>query len=644
MVKIKNAIILAAGLGSRLHPLTLEVPKCLTEVNGKSLIENTIEILEKNGITETVIVIGYLGDIVKKKIGNKYRNMKISFIWNKNYQKTNSMYSVWLARSYLKKGTILIEGDTIFEESLISKVLQTPGDQTYWVGDLFTRKYRGSMSVVDKNNRITDLRIIREEFRNYSPNFFKSTGVIKITPGYGKLFSKWLDEEVKEDNIQIYYDLVIAKHLQDEPIYIYNFSGGRWNEIDNLDDLKEAEKNFTSMKYMIIILDGAADYPLSDYAYRTPFEIAYIPNIDSITKAGKTGLMRTMYPGLPVGSIVANLGILGYNPMRYYPDGRASFEALAHDIFLDENDIAFRCNLIKIDEGKLVDFTANNISDSSAKNLINNFEISQEDINIYHGQSYRNLLIAKNVKCNASDFITSEPHTNIGKNIDDLLIKGTSPNSNKIAENLNQVMLISLSKFKDFNREIKNSTADMIFLWGPSSEPRLPSFHKKFGIDAAIISGIDFMHGIGIAGRMETRRVPGATGYSDTNLSEKLRYAKDSLRHNNLVYLHINAPDEESHRKKINNKIKIIEKIDNEVIGPLKKHLDKKYYNHYRLAILPDHYTLLSTGHHHVEPVPYVIYGKGIKPDSVESFSEKTIGKNSKSIIKSYEFMDFLIS
>ena len=644
MKKIENAIILAAGLGSRLQPLTSEVPKCLTEINGKSIINNTLEILEKNGIKETVIVIGYLGDVVKKKIGNKYRNMKISYIWNNKYQETNSMYSVWLAKNYLKKGVILIEGDTIFEETLISYLLDSNDEKTLWVVDKFSNKYRGSMSIVDNNQRIKEIKIVREELNKYQENYFKSTGVIKITPSYGILFEKWLDKDVNENNVQIYFDLVIAKHLNEEPIHIYDFSGGRWSEIDNMDDLHLAEQIFKPMKYVIIILDGAADFPLSECDNKTPFEIADIPNIDKITKDGKTGLMRTMYPGLPVGSIVANLGILGYNPMRYYPNGRASFEALAHDIFLDEKDIAFRCNLVSILDGRLTDFTANNISDSSARNLINNLSINYENIEIYPGQSYRNLLIVKNVNCSANDFVTLEPHTNIGKKIDNLLIRANSPDSKEVAENLNNVMLKSLDTFKAIKSDKNNDFADMIFLWGPSSAPRLPSFHKKFGIDAAIISGVDFMHGIAIAGRMEARRVPGATGYSDTNLSEKLRYAKDSLRHNNLVYLHINAPDEESHTKKIEGKIKIIEKIDKEIIGPIKKHLDSKYSNHYRIAILPDHYTLLSTGKHHIRPVPYVICGKDIKTDSVKSFSEKNIEENSKSIIKNYEFMDFLLS
>ena len=642
MSGINKAIILAAGLGNRLKPLTDEVPKCLTEVNGKPILERTLAILESNGIDEAVIVVGYLGDIVVNKIGHKHRNMKVTYLWNKIYDETNSMYSAWLARDYLGQGAILIEGDTIFEEALIKKVLQTPPDRAYWVGDRFSREYTGSMSTTDSENRIIDVSIVREELREYRDNYYKSTGVLKIPPAYGRLFSRWLDEEVRNGNVQIYYDLVISKHLKDAPIYICDFTGGVWNEIDSLEDLKRTEKIFTPVKYVIIILDGAADLPIPELNNKTPLEAARIPNIDNLAKNGRTGLIRTMYPGLPIGSIVANLGILGYNPARYYPNGRASFEALAQDVFLGEEDIAFRCNLVSLRDNILKDFTAGNITDEQAGKIIENLELNDKDILLKPGQSYRNLMIVRGVKCNAHEITASEPHMNIGRPIAELLLKGSSTESLKVAEKLNKIMLGSIEKIKELNKKF-GSPADMIFLWSPSSEPRIPSFHKKFGIDGAIISGLDFMRGIGIAARMESRKVLGATGYSDTNLKEKLRYTQDSLRYNDLVYLHINAPDEESHQKNASGKVDIIEKIDREIIGPIKDYLDNNYSNQYRLAILPDHYTLLKDGKHTDNLVPYLIFGKGIDKDYVSNFTEKSVAEKSRTIIKSYEFMEFLI-
>ena len=643
MSGIKKAIVLAAGLGSRLKPLTEEIPKCLTEVNGKAILEHTLKILEGNGIDETVIVVGYLGNVVIDKIGYKYGNMKITYLWNEVYDKTNSMYSAWLAREYLEQGAILIEGDTVFEEALIKKVLQTPQDKTFWVGDRFTREYMGSMSTVDNKNRIIDLKIVRAELIEYRDNYYKSTGILKLTPEYGKLFSQWLNNDVQKGNVQIYYDIVIGNHLEDAPIYICDITGDIWNEIDSLDDLRKTERIFIPTKYVIIILDGAGDLPIPKLDNKTPLEVARIPNIDSLARNGKTGLMRTMYPGLPIGSIVANLGVLGYNPMRYYPNGRASFEALAQDIFLNEEDIAFRCNLVSLEDNKLEDFTANNISDEQARKIIENLQVNDENIRLHPGQRYRNLMVIRGVKCNSSEIIASEPHMNIGRPIEEILLKGTSTESTKVAEILNKVMLNSVEKLKELKKEFK-SHADMIFLWSPSSEPRIPSFHRKFGIDGTIICDLDFMRGIGIAARMESRKTLGATGYSDTNLKEKLRYAQDSLRYNDLVYLHINAPDKESHKNNIFGKVGIIEKIDEEIVGPMKDYLDRNYPNKYRLAVLPDHYTLLKDGKHSDQLVPYAIFGKGIKSDTAKKFTEREIGGKSRAIIKSYEFMDFLLS
>ena len=642
MSSIKKAIILVAGLGSRLRPLTDEMPKCLTEVNGEPILLRALEILERNGIDETVIVVGYMGKNVIDKFGSNYGNMKLSYLWNEIYDETNSMYSAWLAREYLEKGAILIEGDTVFEEALIKVALETDEKKAYWILDRFSPEYEGSMSITDTVGRIIDLKIVRGKLKEYPDNYFKSTGIVKITSEYGKLFSKWLEEDVKAGNVQIYYDMVIAKHLKDAPIYTCDISGREWIEIDSFEDLKKTEKIFMPIKYVIIIIDGGADLPIPELENKTPLEYASIPNMNLLTSKGKAGLMRTMYPGLPLGSIVANLGILGYNPLRYYPNGRASFEALAQDIYLQEDEIAFRCNLVSLSNGCLKDFTAGNISDGHARNIIENINIGQNDVRLYPGQSYRNILIAKVPRCNAGDIIAFEPHMNIGKKIGELLLRGTTKESEVAVKKLNRFMLESITQLQELNKEFK-TPADMLFPWSPSSEPRLPSFHRKYGIDCAIISAMDFMRGIGIAARMENKKIPGATGYSDTDIKAKLRYAINSSRYNDLVYIHMNAPDEESHNLDIEGKVRIIEKIDRELVGPMKEYLDRRCSNRYRIAILPDHFTLVSDGKHSDRLVPFAIYGEGIKRDDVATFCEKSITQKSKAIIKSYEFMDFLL-
>ena len=244
MSKTRKAVVLAAGVGSRLRPLTEETPKCLTEVGGRPMLEQTLGIFARNGIEETVVVVGHLGQVVIDRIGSTHGNMRVSYLWNEVYDRTNSMYSAWLAREHLEQGAILIEGDTVFEEELISLVLREPSERAYWVVDRFTPEHDGCMSTADEDGRITHLEIVKRKLAEYKDNFYKSTGVLKLTPAYGRLFSGWLDEEVRKGNVQVYYDLVIADHLEDAPIYICDFTGGTWVEIDTAEDLERANYLF----------------------------------------------------------------------------------------------------------------------------------------------------------------------------------------------------------------------------------------------------------------------------------------------------------------------------------------------------------------------------------------------------------------
>ncbi len=639
---MKNAVILVAGLGSRLKPLTHEVPKCLTEINGKPILKNTLELLSKKGFKRAVIVIGFLGERVREAIGKKFNEMDIIYLENPTFMETNSMYSAWLAREYIEKGTLLIEGDTIFEEEILERVLKTDKDKSFWIVDKFTEQFDGCMSTADENNRIIKVEIVKEKLKEYKNNFFKSTGILKITSEFGKEFSNWLNDDVKAGNVNIYYDLVLAKHIHEKPLYVYNISDLKWFEIDNFQDVRKAENIFQSTKYVMIIMDGSADLPLPELENKTPFEAAKIPNIDYLTENGRTGLLQTMYPGLPICSIVANTGLLGYNPARYYPIGRASFEALAQDIFLNPNDIAFRCNLISTENEKIKDFTAGMIDDESASKIINNLKIDDKNIEIYSGQSYRNLLIARNANFFASEIIAFEPHENISEEIKSKLLKhkgGIHPS----IEKLNSIMLDSIEQIKLLNQQY-NTKADMIWLWSPSITPRIPSFSRQYGVDGAIVAGMDFMNGLGRAMRMEVKKIPEATGDFDTNLKEKLKYAKNYLRYNDIVFIHINSPDEESHARNAEKKVKAIENIDREIIGPLLEFLNKTYPNNFRIAAMPDHYTFVKNGKHDERSVPYFICGKNIKKNDVKKFTEKEIFEDNKITLKSYDFINLLLN
>jgi 2,3-bisphosphoglycerate-independent phosphoglycerate mutase len=223
------------------------------------------------------------------------------------------------------------------------------------------------------------------------------------------------------------------------------------------------------------------------------------------------------------------------------------------------------------------------------------------------------------------------------------MLRALDSKAQPIVKRLNQLMLDSISQIKRMNAKY-NTSADMIWLWSPSDMPRIPSFTHKFGMRGAIVAGLDFMRGIGVAAGMETKEIHGATGYLDSNLKQKLKYAINFLQRNSLVYIHVNAPDEEAHAHNVENKILAIERIEREIVGPLVDFLESRYPDNYRMIILPDHYTRLVDGQHTSDPVPYLVYGDGVEADEVTRFDEKSICEHSTETIKSYEFMNVLQS
>lgn len=624
-----KAVILAAGLGSRLHPLTEDTPKCLTEIDGKPLLHHQIEALQKNGVTDILVIIGYLGYKVVKALAG-YSG--VDYRMNPDYATTGTVYSLWLASAHLMGGCYIVEGDVMFEPSVVP-MLQSKDGSTWAV-----RKAEGGddgcvVSVSDGIVQTVDL--LKTPIRECPPHKYKSQGIIKVDADTGHNLAHLLSMFVEYGGGVLFKDEVI-ECLDD--IAIVDITGKKCYEIDTKADLLKAEKALTHTKYVVVIMDGAADDPVVHKAFwvdgkgavgETPFEYAQTPGLDSLASGGKVGLIQTMFPHLPLGSIVAMLGLLGYNPMRYYPDGRASFEAIGQDIYLDDEETAFRCNLVRLGgDGRIADATP-----AVSHHLFEDFTCSSRAVKFIRGRSYRNLVIVRDGNGRPDCTTTFPPHESVGRPIRAVYPIGgeTSTLCGLIDESI---------EYSDYLKSQKQIRDDYALLpWSPSTMPHLPSFHGRHGIDGAIVSAEDFMVGIAKAARLEWKRTPDMTGFSDTNLEAKLVHVKNSLRYNDIVFVHVNAPDEESHAKNTEGKIGIIERIDGELIGPLREHLDAHYPGNYRLAVLPDHYTYVVSGRHGDKPVPYVIYGAGVEPSGIPAFSEWV---QSKHVLKSYEFMDFL--
>jgi 2,3-bisphosphoglycerate-independent phosphoglycerate mutase len=404
-------------------------------------------------------------------------------------------------------------------------------------------------------------------------------------------------------------------------------------------------------KIILVILDGLPDDPIKELDNKTPVEISNSIGLHEMAKYGQGILVKTLYNFLPLGSITALLGILGYIPYDYYPHGRASFEVEAQNILLNENDLVFRCNTVQLDKkkNKIVDFQAGMIDTSRASKIIDYCKkLLPNGFELIAGKSYRHSLIVRKSLLEARDIMCFEPHTHIGQPISSLFINNANVQLTKekreIINRLNKFMNNTIQLLGSYNIK-ENTKADMLWLWSPSYKPKLPQFKSIYGFNSAkIITGSDFLTGISKIAGIDTENREDFTGDSDTNLEGKkellFKYINSG---DDFVLLHINATDEESHRKNYIAKKNIIEKIDKIIINPLYNKINKSK-NRYVLAVGGDHYTSCVTGNHKDNPVPMLIYdNKKIMRSKMEKFSEEELISNSKIQINSYELINKLI-
>lgn len=381
------------------------------------------------------------------------------------------------------------------------------------------------------------------------------------------------------------------------------------------------------MKYVVVLYDGMADYPVPALDGKTPMEVAKKPNMDFLASKGEVGLVRTVAKGLKPGSDVANMSVMGFDPMKYYT-GRSPLEVASIGIDMSPSDVSLRTNLVTLSQDDLPyeqktieDYCADDISTEEASVLIEEVQkqLGTDEFTFYKGVSYRHCLIWKNGTTELGKM--TPPHDITGKVITEYL--STSENAKPLIE----MMKKSYDILKDhpINLErIKNGKrpANSIWLWGEGKRPALAPFEKIFGIKGSVVSAVDLIKGIGGCAEMEVADVDGATGYIDTNFEGKAKAGLELLERNDLVYIHFEAPDECGHRNEPENKVRAIEMIDERVLPILFDGLKK--YDDYKIMILPDHPTPIVTRTHASDPVPYLIYHKNDEKNGVSSINEKT--------------------
>ena len=401
------------------------------------------------------------------------------------------------------------------------------------------------------------------------------------------------------------------------------------------------------MKYIVVLYDGMADYPVPALNGKTPMECAKKPILDRLARFGEIGTVKTVADGLKPGSDIANMSVLGYNPKECYT-GRSPLEAVSIGVDMLPSDIIFRCNLVTLSDEEnyedktMVDYSAGDISTEDASQIIKSVQehFGNDIFAFYSGVAYRHCLVWHEGTLDLGKM--TPPHDISGKVIGEHL--SNSKNAKKLIAMMKESYDFLMEHPVNKRRIAEGKRpANSIWLWGEGTKPSLPDFKEKFGVNGSIISAVDLLKGIAKCAGMASPDVDGATGYIDTNFEGKAECAIEELKTKDFVYIHIEAPDECGHRNEPENKVKSIEMIDEKVLSKLIPALDE--YDDYKIMVLPDHPTPIVTMTHAGDAVPFMIYQKSKEKDSgIDTFTENTAKETDNYIEIGYSLMNKFIN
>ncbi|MDP8289456.1 MAG: cofactor-independent phosphoglycerate mutase [Candidatus Susulua stagnicola] len=396
------------------------------------------------------------------------------------------------------------------------------------------------------------------------------------------------------------------------------------------------------MKYIVVVPDGVADYPIDILGGKTPLEVADTPFMDSLAKKGVLGRVKTIPRGFTPSSDVANLSLLGYDPKIYYT-GRGPLEAANLGVELEERDLAFRCNFITTAGGKLHDYSAGHITDKESKILIEhiNKNLGTDNIEFFFGTSYRNLMVIRGgLDLGLEKVKYFAPHDIMGKEISKHLPQ--DKNSKIILDLMERSKdILKSDEINKVRVDLGENPANMIWLWGCGSKPTMPFFESEYNLKGAVISAVDLIKGIGRIVRLKVLDVQGATGYYDTNYLGKAEAAIKALEVCDFAFIHIEATDEAGHNQDLRMKIACLERIDKLIVGTVLNKLEGKDF---RILVTPDHPTPISLRTHTDEPVPFLISGSGIEKDEFSSYSEKEAQNSSLYFDRGVDLLKYFLA
>jgi 2,3-bisphosphoglycerate-independent phosphoglycerate mutase len=398
-----------------------------------------------------------------------------------------------------------------------------------------------------------------------------------------------------------------------------------------------------NIKIIILVGDGMGDYPIAELQNRTPLEVANTPAMDYIASRGELGQLQTVPEGFPPGSDVANLSLLGYRPEEVYT-GRSPLEAASMGVDLAHDEIAFRCNLVTLEENDssltMVDYSGGHISTDEARELIKTLaeHLSSDKIKLYPGISYRHLLVYNN---NVNALTTAPPHDYTGKDVSSFW------QDYEVVPDLMSFMQNSRKILKDHPVNLKRQDSGKLpangaWLWGEGKAPAMQTLKERYDLSGALISAVDLLKGIGVYAGMGIINVEGATGYLDTNYQGKVDAAINSLENTDLVLVHVEAPDETGHQGDLPNKIKAIEDFDKKIVQPIFDSLSGK--TDFRLVVCMDHLTPLSLRTHTADAVPVAIYDSRVNSTPTESsYNEENAKKSQLTFANGEDFFKYVI-
>ena len=401
------------------------------------------------------------------------------------------------------------------------------------------------------------------------------------------------------------------------------------------------------MKYLIILGDGMADEPIASLGNKTILQAAEIPTIDFLAKNGKNGRLVTVPEGFHPGSEIANLEVLGYDVRKVF-EGRGSLEAASMGVSIEPGEMAMRCNIICVEDGKIKNHSAGHISNEEAYQLVDylNEELGDDVVKFFPGVSYRHLLKIKGGDKRVS---CTPPHDVPGTPYSEVLVKADCPEAENTAELLNKLILKSMEILPKHPVNLKRvaegkDPANCIWPWSAGYKPEMKTLMERYGLKSgAVISAVDLIRGIGVYAGLEVIKVDGPTGLYDTNYEGKTQATLDALRKHDFVYLHIEASDEAGHEGNVDLKKKTVEYLENRVVKPIFEEVSK-WDEPVAIAILPDHPTPCRLKTHISEPIPFLIYYPGIQPDGVSQYDEESAKAGDYGLLTGDEFMKALLS